>query len=97
MDVAASKDVNWEQVVVDEWCPYTNSRCFKVRKSQPEISIGTCTVRHGRKARPIVICPKRLLQRKQIFVDSLHLLRGHYPGNELYIVPEVALPGGSVD
>ncbi len=97
MDVAASKDVNWEQVVVDQWCPYTNSRCFKVRKSQPEISIGTCTVRHGRKARPIVICPKRLLQRKQIFVDSLHLLRGHYPGNELHMVPEVALPGGSVD
>ncbi len=46
---------------------------------------------------PVVICPFRLLQRRQIFVDSLHLLGMHEPGNELHIIPEVAVPGGSVD
>lgn len=32
-----------------------------------------------------------------MFVDCLHLLTNHEPGNELHIVSEVAIPGGSVD
>ena len=43
-----------------------------------------------------MICPYRLLERKQVFLDCLHLLR-HDPGDELHIVPEVLVPGGSVD
>jgi hypothetical protein len=46
---------------------------------------------------PVVICPMRLLERRQIFVDCLHLLTTHEPGNQLHIVPEVAIPGGNVD
>ncbi len=38
-----------------------------------------------------------MLERKQIFTDCLHLLANHTPGNELHIVPEIAVPGGSVD
>ena len=45
----------------------------------------------------MMICPFRLLERNQIFVDCLHLLSAHEPGNELHIVPEVSVPGGSVD
>lgn len=52
---------------------------------------------HGRGESPVVICPHRLLERRKIFVDSFHLLSLHEPGNELHIVPEIALPGGSVD
>jgi hypothetical protein len=37
------------------------------------------------------------LERRQIFTDCLHLLTLHEPGNELHIVPEINLPGGSVD
>ena len=70
---------------------------LKIRKSQPEISIGTCSVFYGKAKRPLVICPFRLLERRQIFVDCLHLLTTHDPGNELHIVPEVWVPGGSVD
>lgn len=44
----------------------------------------------------MVICPFRLLERRKIFVDCLHLL-SHEPGHELHVVPEVAVPGGSVD
>jgi hypothetical protein len=70
---------------------------IKVRKSDPSISIGTCTVRYGRTAEPIIICPTRLIERRQIFIDCLHLLTTHEPGNELHIVGEVSVPGGSVD
>jgi hypothetical protein len=38
-----------------------------------------------------------LLERKQIFIDCLHLLTTHEPGNELHIVSEISVPGGSVD
>ena len=45
----------------------------------------------------MVICPKRLTEKGQIFADCLHLLTTHEPGNELHIVSEVSIPGGSVD
>src|SRR6202043_1451815 len=38
----------------------------------------------------------RLLERRQIFTDCLHLL-SHEPGNELHLVSEVGIPGGSID
>jgi hypothetical protein len=37
------------------------------------------------------------LERRQVFTDCLHLLTQHDPGNELHVVPEVSIPGGSVD
>lgn len=43
----------------------------------------------------MMICPHRLLERKQVFIDCLHLL-SHEPGIELHVVPEVSVPGGSV-
>lgn len=93
----SGNDVDWPAIVGRQTCPFLKSRCIKVRKSQPEISIGTCSVTHGRDARPMLICPFRLLERNQIFLDCLHLLSRHEPGNELHVVPEVAVPGGSVD
>jgi hypothetical protein len=38
-----------------------------------------------------------MLERRQIFTDCLHLLTLHQPGNELHLLPEVTIPGGSVD
>ncbi len=78
-------------------CPYVSKKCYKIRKSEPEISIGTCTVNYGKEARNIIICPNRLLQKKQVFVDCVHLLSNHEPGNEFHVVSEVSIPGGSVD
>lgn len=89
--------IDWKTIVQKQWCPYLNRKCIKVRKSQPEISIGTCSVLYGRKKQPIIICPYRLLQHGQVFTDCLHLLSLHEPGNELHIVTEVTIPGGSVD
>ena len=87
----------WKKLVVAQPCPFTLTKCYKIRKSESAISIGTCSVRYGRDNKDIIICPNRLLERKQVFNDCLHLLTRHEPGNELHIVPEVSIPGGSVD
>lgn len=89
--------LDWESIVQNQFCKYTQKRCFKVRKSEPSISIGTCIVKVGKDYNNIVICPHRLLQNNQIFFDCIHLLSTHEPGNELHIVPEVSIPGGNVD
>ncbi len=90
-------DINWLEIVNNQQCRYSLKKCFKVRKSQADVSIGTCTVQYGKEKRNVIICPHRLLERKQIFIDCLHLLTLHTPGNELHLVPEVPIPGGSVD
>ena len=89
---------NWAGIVAGQQCPFTSQRCYKIRKSDPTTSIGTCVVRFGRGETPLIICPKRFLANKgQVFTDCLHLLTTHEPGNELHIIPEVSIPGGSVD
>ncbi len=88
---------NWHEIVSAQKCPFLGKRCYKVRKSDPTISIGTCSVSYGREAEPVIICPTRLIERRQIFTDCLHLLTTHEPGNELHVVSEISIPGGSVD
>jgi hypothetical protein len=95
VDVTTNRKHDWQSIVKAQRCPFVDRRCYKVRKSEPEISIGTCTVEYGGK--PIIICPNRLLERRQIFTDCLHLLTGHEPGNELHMVSEITVPGGSID
>src|SRR6266404_5890668 len=87
----------WQAVIAAERCPFLNRTCLKARKSSPEITIGTCTMTHGRAAAPVMICPFRLLERSQIITDCIHLLTLHEPGNELRIIAELPVPGGSVD
>jgi hypothetical protein len=94
---ADSPDVNWKRAITDQQCVFTGKRCYKVRKSDPEISIGSCTVLYGKEPEPLIICPNRFLQRGQIFTDCLHLLTCHEPGNELHLLSEIAVPGGSID
>ncbi len=88
---------NWDDIIQRQMCPYLKRRCAKTRKSTPDLTIGACSVLYSRDNKRIMICPHRLLDRRQIFLDCLHLLTLHEPGNELHIVSEVAVPGGSVD
>lgn len=85
----------WSNVLKAQHCSYLNKTCIKTRKSDPDISIGTCTV--GYQGIPTIICPHRFLQRRQIFLDAIHLLKRHDPGNQLHVVPEVQVPGGNID
>lgn len=89
--------INWMEILTSQHCGYLGKRCIKVRKSSPEISIGTCSVKYGKDNQDIIICPHRLIEKRKIFVDCFHLLTLHEPGNELHIIPEVNIPGGSVD
>ena len=93
----AEMERDWNTVLTEQRCPFINKRCYKTRKSDPEISIGTCTVLYGKSQEPMMICPSRLLERRRIFTDCLHLLTRHEPGNELHVVSEISIPGGSVD
>jgi len=88
---------SWGDIASNQSCPFLSRKCLKNRKSEPDITIGTCTVSYGREARNVIICPFRLLERSQIFTDCIHLLTLHEPGNELRIVPEISVPGGSID
>lgn len=92
-----ARGVDWPGVLTKQACPFLAKRCYKVRKSNPDISIGSCTVIYGKRPEPIVICPARLTQHGQIFTDCLHLLTNHEPGNELHLLSEIAVPGGSID
>lgn len=88
---------DWAAIAGRQYCPYLDRKCIKVRKSVPAIAIGSCSVVYSQESKALIICPHRFLDRQQIFVDSLHLLSNHEPGNELHVISEVAIPGGSVD
>ena len=87
--------LNFKKAMDSQLCPYTQRICTKMRKSDPDVKIGTCSVRY--QSQDVIICPFRLLEHNQIFIDCLHLLTMHEPGNELYLIPEVQIPGGHVD
>lgn len=94
---AEKKRKGWVRIVQEQKCIFLGKKCYKVRKSDPDTSIGSCTVLYGKQQEPVIICPTRLIERRQIFTDCFHLLTTHEPGNELHIVSEVSVPGGSVD
>lgn len=91
----SNPSLDFQGAVTRQVCPYTQQICTKMRKSEPDVKIGTCAVKYQKQ--DIIICPYRLLEHQQIFVDCLHLLTMHEPGNELYLIPEVQIPGGYVD
>lgn len=93
--VYCNDDAKLQHAVLQQHCPYSGKKCYKTRKSDPGTAIGTCTVQY--QSNNIIICPNRLLENNQIFIDCLHLLTLHEPGNELYVIPEVSIPGGNVD
>lgn len=94
---AESQQRDWLRIVREQQCPFLSKRCYKVRKSEPDTSIGTCTVLYGKAQNPVVICPARFLERYQIFRDCLDLLTRHKAENELRLVQEISIPGGNVD
>ena len=93
--VSCNTETAWSTIIRTQQCPFLGRKCLKNRKSDSTQTIGTCTVVH--KKVDVIICPHRLLERRQIFFDCLHLLTIHEPGNELHVVSEISIPGGNVD
>lgn len=46
---STKSDANWDAMVRDQRCPFLERTCLKIRKSDPEVAIGTCAVTHGKK------------------------------------------------
>jgi len=98
-----AEGIDWPSVVEGQQCPFSHKKCFKTRKSEPDISIGTCTVlasvttEAGRSMEPVMICPNRLIDRQKIFTDCTHLLTKHQPGNDYHLLSEIKIPGGNLD
>jgi hypothetical protein len=90
-----SAKADWAGLAKTQRCPFLSRKCLKNRKSDPAQSIGTCSVHHA--GGDVIICPHRLLERRQVFTDCIHLLANHTPGNEFHLVPEVAVSGGTID
>ena len=97
ISTAVEPQPDWYQITSSKRCPFLERLCLKNRKSQSDVLIGSCTVLTGKEQSAIVICPHRLLERRQIFSDCIHLLTLHEPGNEFHILSEVPIPGGTVD
>lgn len=57
---------DWTRVVAAENCPYLGRKCLKNRKSEADLTIGTCTLYFGKGTDTIMICPFRLLERQQV-------------------------------
>lgn len=95
--ISTDANADWSSIVTAQQCPFLQRKCLKNRKSEPELTIGSCTLAAGSQRAKIAICPFRLLERRQIFTDCMHLLTLHQPGNELHIIPELNLPGGNID
>jgi hypothetical protein len=87
----------WAGVVAAQRCPFLGRKCLKNRKSQPDVTIGTCTVVFGRQGSRVIICPFRLLERRAVFEVCKKLATQHDDGNDWHIVPELDVPGGSID
>ena len=64
--------LDFESAMSAQTCPYTQRVCVKMRKSNPNVKIGTCSVNYQNQN--VIICPFRLLPYNQIFIDCLHLL-----------------------
>ena len=84
--------VHWQTILNKEYCPFLQKKCVKVRKSDPEQSIGACILGYGSGA--LIVCPHRLLQHDRVFLDMIPLIQRQ---QEYYIIPEVAMPGGTID
>lgn len=92
-----AQGIDWGTIVAQQQCPFSDKKCYKIRKSEPDVAIGTCTVLAGRSMDPVMICPNRLIDRRKIFIDCMHLLTKHQPGNDYHLLSEIKIPGGNLD
>lgn len=92
-----AQGIDWGTIVALQQCPFSDKKCFKTRKSEPDVAIGTCTVLAGRAMDSVMICPNRLIDRHKIFIDCMHLLTKHQPGNDYHLLSEIKIPGGKLD
>lgn len=80
-----------------QMCPYTGRKCYKTRKSAPNLAIGTCSLSFHDIEQPVLICPEPLTQGQHAFTDCLSLISSSIAGSDLYLVPNVVTGVGNID
>jgi len=90
--VTATKYGVLQDAIRSQHCPYLGTRCDKSRKGDRTQTIGSCSVDY--QGGSLIVCPHRLLENDQVFLNAVPLLR---PRCRYVVVPEIAMPGGSVD
>lgn len=86
------------QALQTQACPYRNGKiCYKVRKSNANQAIGTCSLIFDSISQPAMICPEPFAGQKRIFIDCLPILNQALLGSNLYLIPEVRTPVGRID
>ncbi len=90
---STSSERDWQTILKEQKCPFIQRKCIKQRKSDSQQTIGACIV--GYQDKPLIICPKRFLDRQQIFVDATALLST--TNAQFFLVPEMDMPGGKID
>lgn len=97
LPVVSPPSEEMRRALAEQVCPFRGRRCIKVRKSNPEQTIGACVV--GFQGDAILTCPYRMTDRGTIFVNAARLLSedAQERGRVIRVVPEVTMPGGSID
>lgn len=54
-----NSDLDFKTTLEIQGCPFTGKICTKMRKSNPDVKIGTCSVKYQNQ--DVIICPFRLL------------------------------------
>lgn len=93
----AKKFPDLKMVLKEQICPYMGRKCYKTRKSDPDIAIGTCSLCFNKVGQPILICPEPLTQGGRIFTDCIPFVANSIAGSDLYLVPEVTIDVGRID
>jgi len=45
---------DWKDVINGQKCLYLGKKCLKNRKSEPEVAIGSCTIRYGKEDKFVI-------------------------------------------
>lgn len=89
---------NLSDALASQKCPYMNgAKCYKTRKSSPDVAIGTCSLYFNKVDQPILICPEPLTKNGEIFKNCFQFISGSIAGSDLYLVPEIKTPVGRID
>lgn len=86
-----------KDVLAKQLCPFTESPCYKTRKSDHTTAIGTCSLIFDNIEQPILICPEPLTKNGKAFTDCLHFIAASIAGSDLYLIPEVNTSVGRID
>jgi hypothetical protein len=56
-----NNNCNWAELIGSQQCPYLERKCLKNRKSEADLTIGTCTVTYGKDSKNVIMALRKNL------------------------------------